>query len=404
MIKTERLYYKDSHLTDFDAVVVGVETSANGVVLDRTAFYPTGGGQPTDIGTLGESRVVECIDREDQGILHIIDGKPPEIGDAVRGRINWPRRLDHLQQHTAQHILSQALIELYGADTRAFRMLENTSEIDVALAEASAERIERAVERANQIIWENRPVHTRYVSADEARTLPLRKDSARQGELRIVEIEGFDMNACGGTHAHRTGEVGIVAVRSWERAKGLTRLEFVAGGRLLTDYRTANKVAKGVAAFFSVGRDNAPAAVTRLIEENKSLMRRLHDLEEMASQAEAETLLVEGVIRSTDGARVIARSFEHKELDELKRLAHILVERPGVVALLASSGDQNAARLVFARSANLPDDMNQTLRDTVSQLSGRGGGTTSFAQGGGLADAEKLHAIIDAIRIRTLGP
>jgi alanyl-tRNA synthetase len=292
---TERLYYHDSHLTEFDARVLSVEGAGAGrfaVTLDRTAFYPTGGGQPSDTGTLGEARVVECVEEEEAGVVrHIVEGAAPEVGARVRGRIDWARRLDHLQQHTGQHILSQAFVQLFDAPTRAFRMLERASEIDIDLREPSSERIEQAVELANRIVWEDRPVRIRHASAEEAAALPLRRESAREGDLRIIEIENFDLSPCGGTHAARTGEIGILAVRSWERAKNLARVEFLAGGRVLADYRRANHTARSVAALFSAGRDDASELAARALEENKTLSRRLRTLEEIAARVEAEELI-----------------------------------------------------------------------------------------------------------------
>ncbi|HYG79907.1 MAG TPA: alanyl-tRNA editing protein, partial [Pyrinomonadaceae bacterium] len=229
---TERLYYSDSHLTEFEARVTGVTERVSGwvaVTLDRTAFYPTGGGQASDTGTLNETRVVECIDAEDGGVLHVVQGRGLELGARVLGRVDWPRRLDHIQQHTGQHILSQAFIELFDAETRGFRMLEQYCEVDIALEDPSEEKVEQAVELANRVIWEDRAVTVRQVTKEEAAGLPLRKETEREGELRLIEIEGFDLTPCGGTHARRTGEVGLIAARSFERAKGLTRVDFVAG-------------------------------------------------------------------------------------------------------------------------------------------------------------------------------
>src|SRR6266851_2783870 len=293
---TERLYYHDSRLLEFDATVISVSERDDGqvaVILDRTAFYPTGGGQPTDTGTLGEARVVDCIDVESDGVLHMIQGSVPEIGDRVHGKIDWLRRLDHLQQHTGQHILSAAFVRLFDAPTHSFRVLEHECEIDVALDDPTDERIEQAVDLANQIIWENRPMTMRHVTSVEAANLPLRKEPSREGELRVIEIEDFDLTPCGGTHAKSTGEVGVIAVRSWERAKGLTRIQFMAGIRALRDYRKANKTARAVAALFSAGREDSPALVARLVEESKKLRRRNSELEEVACRVEAEELLKE---------------------------------------------------------------------------------------------------------------
>jgi alanyl-tRNA synthetase len=399
MCMTERLYYQDSHLTEFDARVLHVDADdAAGrvhVTLDRTAFYPTGGGQPSDTGTLGGARVIECIDREEAGVVHVIEGAPPAVGARVAGRIDWPRRLDHLQQHTGQHILSQAFVRLFDAPTRAFRMLERACEIDIDLREPSDERIEQAVALANKIIWEDRPVRVRQVSPQEAAALPLRKDSAREGDLRIIEIEDFDLSPCGGTHAARAGEVGILAVRSWERAKGLTRVEFLAGGRVHADYRRANHTARAVAALFSAGRDDAPELAARLVEENKNLLRRLRALEEIAARVEAEELIRTA---SATGAhtRIVTHAFDERDAESLKRLALSIISRPGCnIALLGSlDADGRTARLVFARSPEAHGDMNALMREACATLEGRGGGRPDLAQGGG-SNVERLP---DALR------
>src|ERR1700749_1934240 len=248
MKTTERLYYTDSHLLEFDACVVSVSKLEDGralVALDRTAFYPTGGGQPNDTGTLGPARVSDCLEDDEAGVLHVVEGDAPQGGASLRGRVDAARRRDHMQQHTGQHILSQAFVELYGAQTRSFRMTSDACEIDVELSDPSDERVERAVTRANEIVWDDRVVRVHNVTPEEAARLPLRKDSAREGELRVIEIEGFDFSPCGGTHAASTGEVGCVVARQWERAKGLVRVTFAAGGRALEDYARANRTARG---------------------------------------------------------------------------------------------------------------------------------------------------------------
>ena len=386
---TERLYYSDSHLIEFEARVVDVTDRVSGwtaIVLDRTAFYPTGGGQPSDTGTLNGVRVVECIDDGDNGVLHVVQGAAPGRGDAVRGRIDWSRRLDHMQQHTGQHILSQAFINLFNAPTRSFRVLDASCEIDVELNNPTTEVIERAVELANNVIWEDRAIAIRSVTSGEAAELPLRKEPARDGDLRLIEIEGFDLTPCGGTHAYRTGEVGMIAVRSWERAKGLTRIDFVAGGRALADYRKANKSAREVAALFSTGRDDAPQLAAQMVEEHKELNRRIRVLEELAAEGEAEKLLA----TARDG--VVIHTFDGRDAESLKKLAHALIASPRTIALLASR-DKDTARLVFARSGDAVGDMNALMREACALLDGRGGGKPEMAQGGG----KKVERLADAL-------
>lgn len=397
MSSTERLYYSDSHLIEFNASVVDITERVSGwtaVILDRTAFYPTGGGQPTDTGTLNGARVVECIE-DDNAVLHLIQGSTPSIGTKVKGRVDWPRRLDHIQQHTGQHILSQAFVTLFNAPTRSFRVLEQSCEIDVELANASTGIIERAVELANNVIWEDREITIRNISAEEAARLPLRKDPARGGELRIIEVEGFDMSPCGGTHAYRTGEVGMIAVRSWERAKGLIRIEFVAGTRALADYRKANKSARDTAALFSTARDEAPQLAAHMVEENKELHRRVRFLEDIAAGAEATQLYETAEVRS-DGTRLIAQVFSDKNPDNLKKLAHALIAKPHAIALLGAFDKENA-RLIFARSSDATGDMNQLMREACSIVDGRGGGKPDMAQGGG-RNVTRLHEAIEKSR------
>jgi len=399
---TERLYYHDSRLLEFDARVINLSETDKGQIaatLDRTAFYPTGGGQPTDIGLLGEARVVDCIDAEDAGILHVIQGPVPQIGETVHGKVDWLRRLDHMQQHTGQHILSAAFVRLFAAPTRSFRVLEHECEIDVALDNPADERIEQAGDLANQIIWESRPIKISQVTSEEAASLPLRKEPAREGELRVIEIADFDLTPCGGTHAKSTGEVGVIAVRSWERAKGLTRIQFMAGIRALRDYRKANKTARAVAALFSAGREDSPALVARMVEESKKLRRRNSELEEIACRVEAQELLrvsssSTSIRDSSAQARVIVKVFDDRSADSLKHLALALIAHPNVVALLGSR-DSDTARLVFARSTDAPGDMNTLMHRACSIIGGRGGGKPDMAQGGG-KDVEKLDEALNS--------
>ncbi|MBC8030148.1 MAG: hypothetical protein H7Z16_08550 [Pyrinomonadaceae bacterium] len=395
MPATERLYYNDSHLIEFAAQVTDKTERVSGwtaVTLDRTAFYPTGGGQPSDTGTLNGLRVVECVDDENENVLHMIQGRAPEIGAAVTGRIDWPRRLDHIQQHTGQHILSQAFITLFNAPTRGFRVLEQLCEIDVELSNPTDAAIERAVELANNVIWEDRMITIKTVTPEEASSLQLRKEPSRGGPLRVIEIEGFDLTPCGGTHAFRTGEVGMIAVRSWERAKGLTRIEFLAGGRALADYRRANKTARAVAALFSSARDDAAKLTARMLEENKDLHRRVRALEEIAARVEADDLIAAAPPTAAD-TRVIAHVFQNRDAESLKHLARALISHPRTIALLGSR-DEETARLVFAKSADTVGDMNALMREACAMLDGRGGGKPDLAQGGG-HNVEKLQEAIN---------
>jgi alanyl-tRNA synthetase len=400
MPPTERLYYSDSHLIEFEALVTDKTDRVSGwtaVTLDRTAFYPTGGGQPSDTGTLNGERVLECIDDEQNGVLHVIQGRAPEVGAAVKGRVDWSRRLDHIQQHTGQHILSQAFVTLFNAPTRGFRVLNEICEIDVEITNPTNELIERAVELANNVIWEDRQITITSATAEAAAQLPLRKDPARDGELRLIEIAGFDLTPCGGTHAYRTGEVGMIVVRHWERAKGLTRIEFAAGTRALADYRRANKTGRAVAALFSAGRDDGAKLAARMVDENKELHRRVRSLEEIAARVEADELLATASANASD-VQIVTHIFQGRDAESLKRVALALISHPNTIALLGSR-DATAARLVFAKAADAPGDMNALMRAACETLDGRGGGKPDLAQGGG-KNVEQLHEAIEQSKQR----
>jgi len=233
---TERLYYTDPYTTEFDAHIVGAEAHEGrpAVVLDRTAFYPTSGGQPFDTGQLGGVAVVDVVDRDDGTILHVIE-RELQAGP-VRGRIDWTRRFEHMQQHTGQHVLSAAFERVVGARTESFHLGSVSSTIDLGRM-VSAGEIDRAEDEANRVVWEDRPVTIRFADAEEAAKLPLRKEPARTGRLRLIDVENFDISACGGTHVARTGAIGMIAIAGSERVRGGTRVEFLCGVRALRGYR-----------------------------------------------------------------------------------------------------------------------------------------------------------------------
>lgn len=386
---THKLYWHDARQTSFTAQVadVLVQGDQRFLLLDQTAFYPESGGQPADRGTIGQAAVTDVSINDDGQILHRVTGHADfAVGDEVAGVVDAARRLEMTQQHTGQHILSQAFFQLFGAETRGFRITGSTAEIDLTL-ELQPDEISRAITQAedlaNAIVFDNREIRTHLVTPEEAAQMPLRKESFISDCVRVIEIADFDWSPCGGTHAQRTGEVGLIVVRGWERAKQMTRVHFVCGGRALQDYRAANQAAEAVARSLTVGRDEITEAVSRLQDENKQLQRRARALAELAATAEARELIE--TTAAENGARVVSRSFDDRSLDEIKLLAHRLVAHSGVVALLAAR-ERETARLVFARSADVKADLNAAMRRACELLGGRGGGRPDFAQGGGAAE------------------
>ncbi|MBL8188579.1 MAG: alanyl-tRNA editing protein [Acidobacteria bacterium] len=388
-------------MSRFDAIVVeALEINTRqAVVLDQTAFYPEGGGQPCDVGVLN-GLAVEDVQTDNEGrILHFLaKGTALSVGDVVTGEIDWQHRREMMQQHTGQHIISQAFFQLYGAETRGFRINDRLTEIDLTL-ELQPEEIEQAIVRAeelaNSIIFDNREIRIHEVTPEEAAKLPLRKESFITDCIRVIEIDDFDWSPCGGTHAKRTGEVGLIAVRAWERAKKMTRLHFVCGVRALKDYRLANKSAEAAALKLTVGREEIESSVVRLLDDNKRLSRRVRELSELAAKVEAAELLA--ATAPVANVRIVEKVFTDRDFEEAKLIAHRLVDGEGVVALLAVR-EAEMVRLVFARSANVTADMNALMKVACEKLGGRGGGKPDFAQGGG-NKIEELQTAMKAVSV-----
>ena len=377
---TERIYYTDPYCAAFDALVTRAFTHDGrpAVLLDRTAFYPASGGQPPDAGTLGGVPVLDVVDLEDGAVAHVL-GSPLAEGARVAAAIDWPRRFDHMQQHTGQHVLSAAFDRLFDIRTVSFHMSADVSTIDLA-TEAAPDAVAAAEHEANRVVWEDRPVSIRFVTAAEAASLPLRKEPARGGTLRLIEVSDFDLSACGGTHVARTGAIGIIAVTAWERFRGGTRLTFVCGGRALRMFRTYRDAVTGSIRSLSVLPPELPAAVERVQAESKELRRTVRMLQEALALHEARRLVADAPLVA--GVRVLVRALDGWDAGGLKTIAGAAVlEAPAVVALFSSA---SPPVVVVARSKDLPADAQAVLKGLVGRFGGRGGGKPDLAQGGGL--------------------
>ena len=395
---TERLYYTDPYLIEFDAEVLAVREheGRRAVILDRTAFYPASGGQPFDRGTLGGAAVLEVEDAEDGTILHVVDG--PVARGRVGGRIDWPRRFDHMQQHTGQHILSAAFDRLFTVRTAAFHLGATASTIDLAREVTPAE-IAAAEDEANRIVWADEPVRIRFVDAEQAAGLPLRKESSRTGELRIVEIGTFDTSACGGTHVARTGGVGIVVASRWERFRSGTRLEFRCGARALGEHRDLREMAASAGRLLSTGAGEVAAGVERLLAENRDLRRRTRDVQARVARLEADRLAAAAEPR--DGVRLACAILDAADAPALKAIASALVEHAQVAAALVTAAEPRA--VVVARAPGVAADAGATVRALLERFGGKGGGRPELAQAVGLAGpAEEILAA--AARLLTTEP
>jgi alanyl-tRNA synthetase len=361
------------------------------VTLDRTCFYPASGGQPADTGALNGARVVD-VQTQGGAILHILEGELAE--GAARGEIDWARRFDHMQQHTGQHILSQAFLRAAEAETVSFHLSPDSVTIDLAAQDLPPAALARAEDLANEVVLADTPVRAWFPTAAELAGLALRRtpDGLAPGALRVVAIGDFDYNACGGTHVARAGEIGQIKVVRAERRGAATRVEFRCGLRALDDYRRKNDLALALAADFTCGWDEVPQAVARLRAEAQAARHALKIAREQLLDHEAAELLA--LARPRNGWRVVRRAWPGREPTDLRALAARLAAQPGAVALLGNAGDK--AQIVLARAADVATDMRPALQTALAALGGgRGGGNSALAQGGG--GAAQLAAVEGAL-------
>jgi len=380
---TNRLYYTEPSRRNFDALVTAVQSRDGHTVveLDATAFYPTSGGQPFDVGRLGAHTVVDVVDDDDGAVWHVLaDGSgQPAIGDAVHGEIDWARRFDHMQQHTGQHILSAAFDRVFGVRTVSFHLGVESATIDLA-REVTEREIASAEDEANRIIWEDRPIAVRFASKEDAQKLPLRKESMREGTLRLIDIQDWDLSACGGTHLATTGAVGAIAIASWERFKGGQRIEFLCGARVVRRFRAIRDAVGASARLLSVLPAELPATIERLQTEAKEQRRTLNALQIDLARYRAEELAASA--EDTPAGKLVATALDADAVT-LKALAATITKNPGFLVALFSSS--SPALAVIARSADRKVSSQQVLASLIATFSGRGGGKPDLAQGGGLA-------------------
>ncbi len=410
---TERLYYSEPYRRHFTAHVVEalIWESRPAVILDRTAFYPTSGGQPADRGTLGDAAVLDVVEGRADGdgkkpVIHVLSDAV-EVDDQVAGEVAWQRRFDHMQQHTGQHVLSAAFERVLGeagtscAATVGFHLGETSSTIDIDVADLEMDDVLPVERFANRIVWDDRPISIRLVDSEALADLPVVEPPPDvEGPIRLIEIPGpsgaderpLDVNPCGGTHVARTGEIGMIKIVGLEHRGEETRVEFLCGGRALRDYEAKRRMASTLAARLTVGTWELDEAVERLQAEIKELRhaerglrRRLLDMESAELAATAA---------SHGRYRVVGAVWQQRSPDELRTLARKLAEHSDVVALLFSVNDQRT-HFCFARADDLALDVNQLLQEACAQLDGKGGGRPQAAQGSApRANVELVESVL----------
>jgi alanyl-tRNA synthetase len=392
---TERLYYQGSFVREFDAQVVSCEPEGDGenarwrVILDRTAFYPTSGGQPHDTGKLGDASVVEVVDAGDGKEVVHYTSSPVRPGH-VRGEIDWARRIDHMQQHTGQHLLSAAFVELFHFPTVSFHLGRDVSTIDLDAPSIVPRHLEEAERRTNEIIFDDRVVVIRFGTAEELAEAGIRKKVDREGVLRAIEVEGFDRQPCGGTHLERTGQAGMLLLRKLERRREFWRVEFVCGFRALATARADFATLTQAAALLSCGLPEAPSVIGKMIEDRRLIHGTAKRLEERLAEHEARALVAQSAAGGPGAVRVVSAAIDEATPAHLALLAAKITAEANTVTLLAS---RSSGHVVLAQTKGGAADVGKLLRETLKEFGGKGGGARDFAQGS-LASASDADAFL----------
>jgi alanyl-tRNA synthetase len=382
---TRRLYYDDAFEKEFTARVVycevlppdvnsGITGTVWSLILDRTAFYPTSGGQPNDLGKLGDANVFDVRDEGDE-IIHVVDRRPADPD--VIGCINWPRRFDHMQQHTGQHLLSAMFQERFGLPTVSFHLGAEICTIDLRGPEPTEEILEGAERATDQIIFEDRPVNVRYGTAEELSQLGVRKAVDRDGILRAIEIEAADLQPCGGTHVKSTGQIGLVLVRHCTKVRQDWRVEFVCGRRAERAARHDFQLVRQTAEKLGCAAEDLVSAASRTLAERDANFKTFRAVVQRLAEAEA-TLALQTTPPGASGFRVGSRVFEGVPADFLGFFATAFAKSEKAIALLAAA---DGGHLLFAQHPSAGKDMNAVLKQVLERVGGKGGGTRDFARG-----------------------
>jgi len=378
-MKTRRLFEETPYQTTFKAKVLEsrMEAGEARVVLDQTLFYPFSGGQPCDKGTIQDCPVSDVIE-EGEVIVHMLE-RAPEASTEVDGEIHWGRRYDHMQQHSGQHILSQAFYSIAKAETVGFHLGEEGSTIDVNAADFSPQRLEEIEQLANDIVFENRPILISTVPVQDLKTIPLRKCPDDKGDVRVVEVEGFDWSGCCGTHVKHTGEVGIIKMTPTERYKGGLRIGFLCGQRALKDYRIKQNILRETCQILTSGEEEVVSILGRWQEDRKISSRRIRSLTETVL-----THMATNLIESREQAgsyKLVVSLLTGYEPQDIQTLVKKLIQNQDTIAFIGLKRERGY--LCFGRSQSVDIDMRPILSEACLMLNGKGGGSPFIAQGNG---------------------
>lgn len=394
---TNKLYYQDPYLREFEAIVLETGVDGKGVpyaVLDHTAFYPTGGGQPYDTGTIAGIPVINVEDTDGK-VVHQLAAPLPSDAVRVQCAIDWQRRFDHMQQHSGQHLLSAAFETLYDAETFGFHMGQEVVTVDIARHPILPEEIRKVEEQVNRIIFDNRPISAKFVTAQELASIPLRKPPSVTENIRIVTVADFDYSPCGGTHPAQTGEIGLVKVLRWEKYKSGTRVEFVCGWRAIGAFDQKQQILRELNRLLGTGDSDLVQSLTKLQQDRKELERNLQESQQALAEHEAARLRNES--DSVGDLRVSMAVYTNRSMQDLQRLAGLVTANEmNRVILLADGGEK--INLVFAKTQDVRLSMVELLKSVLPLIDGKGGGNASIAQGGGNGNGDPNTLLQETIR------
>jgi len=388
---TSRLYYTDAYLAAFDGRITEIADDGRRVYLDQSAFYPASGGQPFDLGSLAGASVADVVDEDDR-VAHVLAAplSGRAVGDTVHGEIDWRRRFDHMQQHTGQHLLSAVFADVFGYGTVSVHFGADRSSLDLDVGAIDAQRLGEAERRANEIIWENRPVSVTF--EESATATGLRKPPPREGTLRVVTIEALDRSACGGTHVHATGEIGAIVLRGTERMRKQTRVEFLCGGRVIRQARADFETLSTIALSLKASAAEAPALVVAQSEQLRDALAVRKRLEGELAVHNARALY-DATSPTPAGVRVAVVRRDTGSLEEMRPLAQAFAALPkaALIATIASP-----ATVLVAASEDSGVDAGAVLKAALTAAGGRGGGAPRLAQGS-VPRADALDAVVAAV-------
>lgn len=379
-----KLYYEDAYRKKGNTKVKSQAQDESGkwyITLEESIFYPTGGGQPHDTGVIDGIQVTD-VEEVDGEIRHYLEEATAlEVGDKVAIEIDWERRFDFMQQHAGQHVLTASFVELFDIQTMSFHLGKELVSIDVEASKISAEQLDEVEKLANEIILENRPIETRWVTKEELSQYPLRKQVAVDEDIRLVIIPDFDYNGCGGTHPSSTGQIGVLKILDTEMQKGKVRVHFVCGGRVLTQLHRKHKILQEVKGKLSAPEEGLAHAARALVDTGKKLEKRIDDLQEQMMGYEAKELLA-----ASQGNESIERVFQLRSIQELQKLARLVVTASPESKVIFIVENEGLLQFVLASGAGNGSDMKQFASEILPLINGKGGGSKTFAQGGGSSD------------------